>query len=469
MISRFQVAAALIVPLVGICLAWDESFCLMLAILVLGLAPLAECLFRPVLDPLSPGVLLPPIYCFYALGPLVGFNSDPHIINTYLLLQLFGLISMRIGVQLGEAARNPIRKATPVNWNSDLHWLKITLIVFGILSVPSAWSEVAAFGGPVEYVKMGYGAQRFAALEENAHFGGGVVWLIIFFELAAYYCFKTSRKRLAWLCLAGYFMLVFIQLRVGARGTIVLTLLAGVYAYHYEYRRIAAKWIVPSLLTAACVSQFLSLARAFLDRGVGASLVQGFDVVRRAPNLLLPWAGGEARSPAASLLEILVNGGPPLQWGKTYLGALSGMIPFLGRIVQSAFLDPNVWRLQTFAPVELAIHGGLGFSPVTEAYMNFGAPGVCVIMGLYGYTSGVIVRRYRERPSCASVMLLCLSLPLFYLDGLRIHSASFIFKWIRTYLAPLVLFFVLKGKSRPATSEEQELTVFPGSPAPASN
>ena len=135
--SLFQIFSALIVVFAGLLFDWSESVWMTVILLVLSLSPLIECLFRASLDSMVPSVVLPPIYCFYGLGPLVSFYSDPHVINYYLMMQLLGLVSLRIGAQLGERAWNRSMPPRLPNWENDLRWLKKTLIIFAVVSVAS--------------------------------------------------------------------------------------------------------------------------------------------------------------------------------------------------------------------------------------------------------------------------------------------------------------------------------------------
>jgi hypothetical protein len=92
----------------------------------------------------------------------------------------------------------------------------------------------------------------------------------------------------------------------------------------------------------------------------------------------------------------------------------------------------------------LAAGGGLGFSPVTEGYMNFGLIGIIFHLFLYGYVIGKIYARLSSKPSLSTLLLFAGSLPVFMLDGIRVSSASFAYAWMRIYLMPWVIFWLVK-------------------------
>jgi hypothetical protein len=148
-----------------------------------------------------------------------------------------------------------------------------------------------------------------------------------------------------------------------------------------------------------------------------------------------------------------------MKYGSSYGGVLAAPIPVLSRFVDTIAFNPSLWRLQTFYPEVLAEGGGLGFSPVSEGYLNFGAPGVVAHLMFYGF---VIARIYRKCVSSSALspkLLYAGSLPIFALDGLRINAASSAYKWTRIYLMPFFALFVavhlIRALQSMAKSEEQ--------------
>jgi len=336
--------------------------------------------------------------------------------------------------------------------------LLATAGVLLMVAIPSVLSQLYAFGGLGGLIKTGYGGARYLVLNSSLTFGTGFEWWLLGSVLLAF-CGITFRNTVHfWIGLVLYVGLALILLLIGGRSTLVYTLLFGVALYHYGYRRISSRVVTLGLLVGIGAAQFYALARYYLPGGLLYAVSQTWSGVLRNPLLLAPWTTGEFINPATSLLEILQYGGPHLLFGASYFPALGGPIPFVARLFAQVGFDPNAWRLQRFHPEVLAAGGGLGFSPVTEGYMNFGVLGIVGHMFLYGYSIGWIYRRLSTNSSTSMILLFAGSLPAFMLDGMRINTTSFMYKWTRSYLMPWIIFVVLElffrtttaGATRPA-------------------
>jgi hypothetical protein len=73
----------------------------------------------------------------------------------------------------------------------------------------------------------------------------------------------------------------------------------------------------------------------------------------------------------------------PFAWGETYLASLEAAIPGLGMERETE----EVWLTYLVSPETASISGGLGFSFIAEAYLNFGI-GAPVALGLAGFLLG---------------------------------------------------------------------------------
>lgn len=76
--------------------------------------------------------------------------------------------------------------------------------------------------------------------------------------------------------------------------------------------------------------------------------------------------------------------------------------------------------------------------------MNFGVAGVVLHLFLYGYIIGRIYSRFSSKPTISSLLLFAGSLHVFMLDGMRVSTASFGYRWFRVYLMPWIIFWGLK-------------------------
>lgn len=422
-----------------------------LVVVIFGSSPLIFAIFRRGADALSPRVVLPFTYMLYALGPLMGplygqleFSYDVSV--NYIILQALGLLSMRIGLhtatrKIFNLKTDGFLKDSQVKVSS---YLPATAIVMLLLGALSSATLILALGGLSGFLEVGYGGQYFLRLKEATIIGSGLEWCLLSAILFMSYGVMCRSKPAIFLGVALLVPVALLILETGRRSQLIYPVIFGLVLFHYGYRRIPSRIIAPGLLIGISAAQYYGLARHFLPEGLIYALSQVLPSVMNNPYLIAPWTANEFRMPAASLLEVLEYGGPGLLFGHSYLGALGAPIPFVARLFSQLGFNLDVWRLDSFYPEILEIGGGLGFSPVTEGYINFGILGIIIHMHLYGYIIGTIYARFISRPSLPLLLLLAGSLPVFMLDGLRVHSASFVYRWARIYLMPWIIYWGLK-------------------------
>jgi oligosaccharide repeat unit polymerase len=427
-----------------------EAF-LILMVEVLGSSSLIFAVFKRDADALSPEVILPFTYMLYALGPLMGplymsiqFSDDSTV--NYLLLQLLGLLSMRIGLHTATRKICSLNSGkffgnSRVKINSFLLATAIVMILLGALS---SATQILAFGGLADFLEVGYGGQYFLQLSEGFTIGGGFEWWVLGALLLMTYGIMYNSRKAIFCGIALFVPIALIILLTGRRSQLIYPMFFCLVLLYYGHRRLSSRIIIPGLLAGIGVAQYYALARSFLPGGLVYALTQVWPSVLKNPSLIAPWMANEFRMPAASLLEVLQYGGPGLLLGSSYLSAVGAPIPFVARLFDKVGFDLNVWRMQSFYPEILAKGGGFAFSPVTEAYVNFDILGIIILMFIYGYIIGKIYARFISRPSLSSLLFLAGSIPVFMLDGLRVDSASFVWRWTRIYLMPWIIYWGLK-------------------------
>lgn len=431
----------------------DIRHILVLVIIVFGMWPIVRSLISRNLDVLSPQVLLPFTYTLYALGPLslsAGFSEN--VIVHYLFLQLVGMISLRLGLHCSVVN---LHMHSEIRFGTNKRKGNLLLITaFGLilLSLPSLLSQLRAFGGLTGLVSIGYGGKRYQVLASSFVFGTGFEWLLLGLVILIFYGLKYNCRK--YLCMGSclYLIVAYILLLIGGRSTLVYTALFGVVLVHYGHRRVSPRFIVLGMVVGIILAQYYALARYFLPDGLWYAISQTWDIVVQNPSLLLPWSANEFVQPAASLLEILEKGDTKLVFGRSYISTIGAPIPLISRLFAQAGFDPNLWRLQTFHPEVLAAGGGLGYSPVSEGYMNFGVLGIIAHLFIFGYIPGVAYKRFLSKTNVGSLLFFAATLPLFMLDGMRIHSASLVYKWTRSYLMPWLLFMLVYSVNREEVS-----------------
>jgi oligosaccharide repeat unit polymerase len=376
----------------------------------------------------------------YALGPLFYKNTfSDNTVNIYLTLQFLGLVGLIIGLNLPNKTMNG-RLATSEELNN--HLLRQTAVVFVILSLVSSFSELLSFGGISGFLAVGYGGDRFLLLSNSFMIGGGFQWLILAGIITWYYGLKASSKKTKFLGLVivGTNALVFTL--IGGRSTLVYSAIFAGVIYYYEKKTINNKLLVVLLAIGISVAQLYSNARYYLPLGLGATIRSTFAIFMNSPESFVPLPTNinEFRVPARSLLELIEYGKGDHLFGSSYLTAVGSFLPFINRIFVSLGVNPSLWHMQQYYPDILARGGGVGFSPVSEAYMNFGALGVILHMYFYGRIINKIFLNYKHKRNVRSLLLYAGALPIFALDGLRINLSSMLYKLVRIYLMPYILY-----------------------------
>lgn len=213
--------------------------------------------------------------------------------------------------------------------------------------------------------------------------------------------------------------------------------------FNYSVKRLSGKRLAIILIIGIVISQYYALARYFIPQGLVYSFIRTWDVVLQNPYLLYPWATNEFKYPAMSMLEMIQYGTPPLLYGQTYVGVIGSIFPFIGNLFNEFSFNPSMWRLEMFYPEVLAEGGGQGYSPIAEGYINFRGAGVFFHMLVYGYLISYVHNLMKSKNSLLLILVYAAMLPLFLLDGLRIHASSWVSKLFRAYLIVPIIFFII--------------------------
>lgn len=161
---------------------------------------------------------------------------------------------------------------------------------------------------------------------------------------------------------------------------------------------------------------------------------------------------GGSMGTIAHTMELVPNA-RPFDMGAGYLYALLTLLPNLFWDVHPSIVrgTGGDWLVWTVEPMTAAIGGGLGFSVIAEAYLNFGWIGVPVVMGIIGFLFGRVVERSYSSPDPGRVAFLVCILPSIL--GLARSETANVLRSIVWYgLFPYAAVHVLRGfvrKTRP--------------------
>jgi oligosaccharide repeat unit polymerase len=442
--------------LFGICAAFFPPY-LIWVVAAVGAAPIAMVLVTGRGDPLRPFTLVPFTYALYAVGPLLHhLPYGPEARTTYVLLHTVGLLSLMFGLRFGEGRVSGIVEGT-INPEAEITDLRLTVWCLLTLGATSIATQLAAFGGLGTFVELGYGTERVGVQRSTNSFGAGFEWWMlacILLWFVAHWAGGRLRKAVA-LFLA--LPVVLILLQIGGRSTIVYAALFAVVLFHYGVRRIPPRAAVVGLVCGLLLAQLYNLARFYLSEGLWVSAREALRIVLTAPQVLLPTAANEFSAPSAALLDLLEYRPWDRLYGSTYLSGATVMVPGLTDLLGLGSSNPSLDRLRDFYPAFYAEGRGLGFSPAAEGWLNFGAVGVVLHLGLYGWTFGRIYREFLRKRTLTVLILLAGVAPMFILDGLRIHSGAFLYKGLRVYMLPFFVFVVLRAlhRRRPTLAPER--------------
>ncbi len=156
-------------------------------------------------------------------------------------------------------------------------------------------------------------------------------------------------------------------------------------------------------LSLACAALLIAIpaGRAFRAERLADRMTSGWSF-NAGPVAAFEEMGGSLR-PLAHTVELLA--GESYRGGRTYLLALREMIPNVssewsgGAYIPLEDLPPSHWVTRLAAPWTYSRHGGLGFSAVAEAYMNFGRVGPLAVFALLGALLAWAERFARGRPT----------------------------------------------------------------------
>ena len=379
-------------------------------------------------------------------GILNNRFSSETVAQTILLVML-GLSSLHLGALIGISMKKTGVAAT----NSRMTTLgpsnqDIRMVGWGLLFlsfIPSvfllkqAGDTVLSGGYSVLY-------QR----EVVTGFGAMPRVLATFLVPSALFLLAGSERRKVYIILSGAIILSYsvIQLFLGYRGYPAMALIAYAWLWH--------RCIRPIPMTILSISGGVLLFFVFplvkVVRSIAGAerlslpfLVDSFISIDAPVITIISEIGGSMRT-IAHTLE-LVPSLRDFDIGIGYLYALLTIFP-------NAFWDihPSIahgtlsdWLVWTVAPSTAVLGGGLGFSFIAEAYLNFGWVGTPIVLGLIGFLLGKIVLWVRRtgEPSKLAMVACFLS---FFLVYSRAEAASIIRSLVWYSLIPYFCIYVYK-------------------------
>jgi len=187
-----------------------------------------------------------------------------------------------------------------------------------------------------------------------------------------------DRKREYWLALTISLSIILIQFLLGTRSVPFINLVALLLCIDYFIKRLPFIFLPASLLLMSAISYIVVFSR---DEGLGFN-VFNFAATGKELDLLhfIYELGGVIRNVIRTMTFIGPEG---FAHGQTFLYAFVYLLPKFyleGLGFNPEFIRPADWLVVNSADVPFG--GGLGYSLVAEAYLNFGMSGCMLFLFL---------------------------------------------------------------------------------------
>ncbi len=381
------------------------------------------------------------------IGPLDGKFLQTTVIETLFLVAV-SLLTFHLGGVLAVSSHpDPKPDSEPASTRAIriVGWVLIVIsFPFSLLAIRDALLIVLAGG--------------YASLfQQEADIGiaAGPQILASFLVPGALFLLSGSKDRRADIIVSAIVVVSYalVQLFLGRRSVAALSLVAYAWLWHRRIRPLSASPLMGVLLVILFVTMPLVRAIRNLpgqERLSAAYMVEVFFSIEN-PTVAAVHEVGSSMQTIAYTLEFV----PYIrayEYGAGYGYALLALIPNLFWDIHPAVVNqPSRWLVQTVAPFLAAQGGGLGYSLIAEAYLNFGWFGAPIVVGVIGflYAKLVLWGDRSDRPARLAMLAAFLSFFLMYARS----DATGILRFLVWYsLLPYLAVQVLTQRSRRRTA-----------------
>jgi oligosaccharide repeat unit polymerase len=322
-------------------------------------------------------------------GGLLGGQIPESILAQTLLLVLYATSIIHFGALF--ALRSKVRrKPDAMSYVSSVTLRQVAFILFIVALIPS----LIVARRSISLVTIGgYGALYQA--ESGTGFSAAPAVLSGFLMPSGFLLLAGSGRnrwsRLFACTLIGSYVLL--QLFIGFRGTAVVVLMVFLWLWHRTIRRLPKLVPILGLAIAVLILPVLGLTRSISgpERISLSVLKETFAGIDNPTVALLSEMGGSMLAPAYTIL--LVPSQHAYELGMSYVYAAFSLFPNLFWAVHpSVAHSPSQWLVNSAASATARAGGGLGYSVIAEAYLNFGFIGAGAPMLLLGWGVGRLSR-----------------------------------------------------------------------------
>ncbi len=360
------------------------------------------------------------LYSFGAIDSLLNerFSQDS-LITTLLTVNVY-LMALHVGALIAHLLVQPKSQRRQLS-PGDLALARVVAIRIGwtaiILALPSAVLQLEDTVGTV------YNGGYFALYEDAAISAGSTSSLTMLAPLlipAALFLLAGSRPQSVTSRVSCGLISVFVLLQffLGFRGTAIVSAAATAWLWNKTIRRLRFSVIVASI---ALLSILLPLIGAVRDtpgaqRTNLSYLLEAYNRLDNPVVSIVSEMGGSMIVNA--YVQQLIPEYRDFEYGKTYAYGLLTIVPnlFWPGVHPSAANSPSKWLIETVDPGAAARGGGIGFTFLAEAYINFGLVGGALCIALLGaiVAIGSLWAQHVNDPGRSALVAITLSVVLLY-------------------------------------------------------
>lgn len=311
-----------------------------------------------------------------------GFRSET-IIDT-LALVIMCMASLHLGALIG-SQRNKRSLSSPTGQDYSVPTAR--RLAAGLLVI----GGVAMVITLARNISLVYSQGYFALYQAEAASGLGGSGRVIgaLFIPAALYVLALSRRKRAWagMALGLIFAYCLVTLYLGGRSPSAMVLMSTAWLVDRCIRRVPRVALIAGLIGLLAIFSVVRAVRSLPgeQRTSLSRLAEEMKAIDQPVVRSVEEIGGTMR--IVSYVLELVPVQRPFDWGRSYLRSFSAVIPNLFWDLHPAVSGgtPAQWLIQVVDPATARAGGGIGFSFIAEAYLNFGwlgAPAVMVGLGL---------------------------------------------------------------------------------------
>lgn len=323
---------------------------------------------------------------------VIGARFSADILLATLFLVALGLASLHLGALIGVAGTRPGQAVRPTERgpsSENLYCVRLVgLLLLGISFFPMALMlkrDLASF------MSGGYFEAFFSGPKQTG-LGNAPRLLAGFFIPGVLLLLAASRRRQSQAMVLVTLLMVYsgAYLLMGARGVAITPLVACAWLWH-RYLRPLPKLLLGSLSTIILFVVFPVIRQirntVHDERFTMAFLLETWDAIGNSAIAIFSELGNSMFTVAHTLR--LVPATRPFDFGESYFHSFLTLFPNLFWEIHPARNQSlSLWLVQTVEPIKAKAGGGLGFSFIAEAYLNFGWIGTPLLLAAVGFLLG---------------------------------------------------------------------------------